>query len=170
LQLSNGKTRSTPKVHISPHICWSRTFRNFLLLWSVFPQEQHLYSKNQRNAQFSILMFDFKFDVHMAVHRNTIYIVKPPRCTDVSNLFYLEWHSTCFGRSFRPSSGIQDCTYSNRHMSNRHCCLLASKLHVSDDLSVHHQQFKTVHRATGICQTDTADCLLDTAVCTVLNC
>jgi len=33
-------------------------------------------------------------------------------------------------------------------------------LHVSDDLSVHHQEFKTVHRATGICQTDTADCLL----------
>ena len=29
-------------------------------------------------------------------------------------------------------------------------------LHVSDGLSVHHQQFKTVHTATGICQTDTA--------------
>ena len=26
--------------------------------------------------------------------------------------FILEWHSTCFGRSFRPSSGVQDCTYS----------------------------------------------------------
>ena len=33
-------------------------------------------------------------------------------------------------------------------------------LHVSDHLSVHHQQFKTVHTATGICQTDTAVCLL----------
>ena len=33
-------------------------------------------------------------------------------------------------------------------------------LHVSDGLSVHHQQFKTVHTATGICQTDTAVCLL----------
>ena len=32
--------------------------------------------------------------------------------------------------------------------------------HVSDDLSVHHQEFKTVHTATGICQTDTAVCLL----------
>jgi len=39
--------------------------------------------------------------------------------------FILEWHSTCFGRSFRPSSGVQDCTYSNRHLSNRYCCLLA---------------------------------------------
>jgi hypothetical protein len=28
-------------------------------------------------------------------------------------------------------------------------------LHVSDGLSVHHQEFKTVHTATGICQTDT---------------
>jgi len=32
--------------------------------------------------------------------------------------------------------------------------------HVSDALSVHHQEFKTVHTATGICQTDTAVCLL----------
>jgi hypothetical protein len=27
-------------------------------------------------------------------------------------------------------------------------------LHVSDDLSVHHQEYKTVHTATGICPTD----------------
>ena len=33
-------------------------------------------------------------------------------------------------------------------------------LHVSDGLSVHHQEFKTVHTATGICQTDTAVCSL----------
>jgi len=29
-----------------------------------------------------------------------------------------------------------------------------------DGLSVHHQQFKTVHTASGVCQTDTATCLL----------
>jgi hypothetical protein len=67
------------------------------------------------------------FDVHRAVHRNIISIVKPTRCTSVSNLFYLEWHSTHFRRSFHPSSGVQDCTYSNRHLSNRYCYLLASK-------------------------------------------
>jgi len=33
-------------------------------------------------------------------------------------------------------------------------------LHVSGGLSAHHQEFKTVHTATGICQTDTAVCLL----------
>jgi len=33
-------------------------------------------------------------------------------------------------------------------------------LHVSDGLSVQHQEFKTVHIATGVCQTDTAVCLL----------
>ena len=33
-------------------------------------------------------------------------------------------------------------------------------VHISDSLSVHHQQFKTVHTATGICHTDTAVCLL----------
>jgi len=39
-------------------------------------------------------------------------------------LFILVKHSTCFGRSFRPSSGAQDCTYSNRRMSNSCCYLL----------------------------------------------
>jgi len=33
-------------------------------------------------------------------------------------------------------------------------------LHVSDGLSVNHQEFKTVHTATGICQTGTDACLL----------
>jgi len=39
--------------------------------------------------------------------------------------FILKWHSSSFGRSFRPSSGVQGCTYGNRHLSNRNCCLLA---------------------------------------------
>ena len=33
-------------------------------------------------------------------------------------LFILETRSTYFGRSFLPSSGAQNCTYGNRHMSN----------------------------------------------------
>ena len=66
------------------------------------------------------------FAVHRAVHRNTISIVKPTRYTNVSDLFIFGRHSTCCGRSFRPSSGVQDCTHSNRHMSNIYCCLLAT--------------------------------------------
>jgi hypothetical protein len=37
-------------------------------------------------------------------------------------LFIFMKHSTCYRRSFLPSSGTQDCTYSNRHMSNSCCC------------------------------------------------
>jgi len=33
-------------------------------------------------------------------------------------------------------------------------------LHVSDRLSVHHQESSTVYTAVGICHTDYADCLL----------
>ena len=32
-------------------------------------------------------------------------------------------------------------------------------LHISDSLSVHNQDFKTVHTAAGICQTDNVACL-----------
>jgi len=41
---------------------------------------------------------------------------------------FIEYHSTCFGRPFRPSSGVQDCTYSIKYtrMSYRLVdCLLA---------------------------------------------
>ena len=55
----------------------------------------------------------------------TLSIVRPTRCTNVSNLFY--W---------------------------------SNAVHVSDGLSVYHQQFKTAHTATDICQTDTAVCLI----------
>ena len=42
-------------------------------------------------------------------------------------------------------------------------------LRVSDVLSVHHQEFRTVHTATGICQTDTAVSLLATGICQILT-
>ena len=35
-----------------------------------------------------------------------------------------------------------------------------NNLHVSDGLSVHHQEFKTVHTASGICQTNNVARLL----------
>jgi len=46
----------------------------------------------------------------------------------------------------------------------------SNSLHVSDGVSVHHRELKTVHTATGICQTDTADCLIcqtDNADCLI---
>jgi len=52
-----------------------------------------------------------------------ISIVKPTRCKIFD---FIEYHSPCFGRSFLPSTGVQDCTYSNKYMSYRFCgCLLA---------------------------------------------
>jgi hypothetical protein len=71
--------------------------------------------------------------------------------------------STCFGQSLHLSPGVQDCTYNNRHMSNRYCYqqLAGTRwnsrfLHVSDGLPIYHQEFRTAHTTTDICQTDTA--------------
>jgi len=57
------------------------------------------------------------------------------------------------------------------------CLFWSDTLYVSDGHSIHHQEFKIVHTATGICQTDTAVYVLASsqqylfvAVCTVLNC
>ena len=50
-------------------------------------------------------------------------IEKPTRCTIFE---FIEYHSMCFGRSFRPSSGVQDCTHSISYMSYKLVdCLLA---------------------------------------------
>jgi len=46
------------------------------------------------------------------------------------------------------------------HQCIKFILFLNDTLHVSDGLSVHHQEFKTVNTATGVCQTDTAVCLL----------
>ena len=42
-----------------------------------------------------------------------IPIVQPTKCTCYLKLFILVKCSTCFGRSSRPSSGTQNCVYSN---------------------------------------------------------
>jgi hypothetical protein len=52
-----------------------------------------------------------------------------------------------------PSGPVQTC-------NNGTAFPFSSPLHVSDDLSVHHQESKTVHTPSGICQTDSAECLL----------
>ena len=51
--------------------------------------------------------------------------------------FILGHHSTCFGRSFRPSSEVIKLIL-----------FWDNTLHVSDGLSVHHQESKTVHTAS----------------------
>ena len=52
--------------------------------------------------------------------------------------------------------------YSYNNTNQMHLFLnylfLHNTLHVSDGLSVHHQEFTTVHTATGISQTDTVTC------------
>ena len=59
--------------------------------------------------------------------------VKPTRNTIFE---FIKYHSTCFGRSFRPSSGVQDCTYSISYMSYRFVdCLLAATSSISCTLT-----------------------------------
>jgi len=42
-------------------------------------------------------------------------------------LFILVKHSTCSGRSFRPSSGAQNCTYSKRYMCSFELLMMDEK-------------------------------------------
>ena len=70
----------------------------------------------------------YSFGVHRTVHSNIISIVKTTSCTNVSNLFYFGMTLYMFRSVFLSiirSSRLYS-TYSNRHMSNRYCQLLAS--------------------------------------------
>ena len=58
----------------------------------------------------------------------------------MQNFFdFIEYHSTCFGRSLRPSSGVQDCTYSVSYMSysfvaySQRTCTLYAQSRTPDD-------------------------------------
>jgi hypothetical protein len=48
----------------------------------------------------------------------------------------------------------QDTFYNKTNNIHNFSSLLNITLHVSDGLSVHHQESKTVHTASGICHTD----------------
>jgi hypothetical protein len=99
------------------------------------------------------------------MHRDKFLIIKPTKCTNFSILFSNE--TTCFGQLLCPSSGVFHCTHSNgiRHTGLRTACkqdqdgtssifkfilFWNNTLHVSDGLSDHHQESKTVHTASGI--------------------
>jgi len=63
------------------------------------------------------------------------------------------------------------------HQCIKFILLWNDTLHVSDNLSIHPQEFKAVQTATGICQTDAAVCLLvgthsqaDTNICLANAC
>ena len=87
-RLQNYASCNFPTSYSSQH--YIRKFHS-----AAFNQShQYMFSFHKRTGS--------KFDFHRAVHRNIIPVVKPTRCTNVSNLFYFE-------------------------VSNRYCCLLASK-------------------------------------------
>jgi len=50
--------------------------------------------------------------------------------------------------------------YSKTNQMHSFSSLLNITLHVPDGLSVHHQEFKTVHTASGMCHTRFFDCTL----------
>ena len=63
-----------------------------------------------------------EFDVHRAVHRNIISIVKATRCTNVSNLFYFGMALYMFWTVFPSIIRI-----SRLYIQQQILCLLASK-------------------------------------------
>ena len=63
-------------------------------------------------------------------------------------------------------NNTQYCESFYSKTSQIHQCIKFS-LHVADSLSIHHQEFKTVHTAKGICQTDPAVCLLVGTKCVI---
>jgi len=65
------------------------------------------------------------FDVHRAVPRNVISIVKPTRCTTVSNLFYFGMTLYTF-RTVFPSIIRSSRLYIQQ--PNRYCCLQADSI------------------------------------------
>jgi hypothetical protein len=74
------------------------------------------------------------------------------------NYFILEWHCTRFGRSFRPSSGVQNCTYSSICLTNACCSIHSLELLTMDGETVQNKQCRSTgasswfyYRASSLC-------------------
>jgi len=97
-----------------------------LLLKSCF-RNGPLYAAQSQNCTYIKVLWVVSpvlFDVHRAVHRNITSIVKPTGRTNVSNLFYFGMTLHMFRKVF-PSIIRSSRLYIQ--LSNRYCCLLASK-------------------------------------------
>jgi len=87
------------------------------------------------------------FNVHWAVHRNIIYIVKPTTCTSVSSLFYFGMTLYMFRTVFPSIIRYKEIPLS---------CLLAGR-------------YETFHLVPASKQTAVSVWQVPVAVCTVLN-
>jgi hypothetical protein len=78
--------------------------------------------KVKRWRQKAVDREEWVFDIHGTVHPDIFLYYNQ---LDAQFFEFIEYHCTCFGRSFLPSSGVQDCTYNVRYMSYRFVdCLL----------------------------------------------
>jgi hypothetical protein len=93
-----------------------------------------------------------------------IWIWKRKKSHVVSATFSV-YYKTMWNKDIRPvlAYTVLVSFYSKTneiHQFFKFILFCSSTLHVSGCLSVHHQESKTVHTTSGICQTDSADCLL----------
>jgi len=109
---------------------WHSTFFDVLMtvLLSIFISV--INQLDAQNVGFTISLFHastcFEHMCSKHVEAWNKLIVKQKFC--VSSWLITEIKTLYMFRTvFRPLSGVQDCTYSNGHLSNRYCCLLASK-------------------------------------------
>ena len=72
-----------------------------------------------------------RFDVHRAVHRNIISILKPTRCTNVSNLFYFGMTLYMF-RTVFPSIISSSRLYIEQQAFVRYCLLARRQQYLFD--------------------------------------
>jgi hypothetical protein len=121
------KCRSSQLHYVSHKMCADDIER--MLYSKVYSTSRWWTTKNIEHLYLSQMMSHVKVELVSCVCKTVKYwtlIVKLTRCTCFTKFIYFEYHSTCFGRSIHPSSGVQDCTYSNRYMSNRYSYLLYS--------------------------------------------
>ena len=94
-------------------------------IWKMHVVNLHFIHRSQHSNWYHIIVASYmhmldSFDVHRAAHRNIISIVKPTRCTSVSNLFYFGMTFYMF-RTVFPSIIRSSRLYIQQ--PNRYCCM-----------------------------------------------
>jgi len=81
---------------------------------------------------FCIQAFSYQYKLKVWTNGENYFYSKTNKMHQCIKYILFSNDTTCFGQSFCPSSGAQDCTYSNRHLSNR-CLLLYVQSWTPDD-------------------------------------
>jgi len=151
-------------MNISAHLCRWYDEDGCAVGATTTGRRNWRYKQNTSTWRTSNMLLRCTADLQTKQQKEELQTCDLPRTfpvLDLRRLLRRIYYATSSSQSIGPCIVLYFYSKTNKiHKCIKFILFWGNTPQVSDGLSVHHQQFKTVRTATGICQTDTAVCLL----------